>query len=363
MRFCRRWLMLVAVFGVCIAQAQNEEAKIKKDKAIELMDNGQLDESIALLQEAKALDPQNYIYDYEIGLAQLRKEDYKASIKTYKAVVKYKGATDQCYQMLGNVLDISGQPAKAIKAYDDGLKLFPTSGRLFLEKGNVFWGQKKYSQALSLYEEGILFEPDYPSNYYRATLLYAGSTEKIWGILYGEIFRNLESNSPRSEEISNMLFDVYKSQIKFAGDSTSISFSKNHTINITTRDLKSVESIAKAFKMPYGITFEKSLLLAIANEKVIDIAALHRIRTRFINEIVRNEDSKKYPNILFDFHKRMIDAGHFEAYNYWLLEKGNETEFKTWKETHQEAWDAFMEWVNENGLDVNENNKFHSSQY
>lgn len=37
---------------------------------------------------------------------------------------------------------------------------------------------------------------------------------------------------------------------------------------------------------------------------------------------------KEYPNILFSFQKQVKDAGHIEAYNHWILMKGDEEAFQ-----------------------------------
>jgi tetratricopeptide (TPR) repeat protein len=162
-------VLLIAPNVFC--QTNKELALAKKRKAIELMDNGSPDESIILLEEAKKLDPDTYLYDYEIGYAYTDKKDYPKALEIYKKVIKYKDANDQCYQMLGNSYDYNNDPKSALKTYDKGLKKFPNSGRLYLEKGNVYLNQKKFNEALPFYEQGIKIDPTFPSNYYRAIKL------------------------------------------------------------------------------------------------------------------------------------------------------------------------------------------------
>ncbi len=65
-------------------QAQSQE---DKDKAIEIaleaikiMDNGEYKKSIGMLEKSMKLDPENYNYPYEIGLAYVYQKDYKNAI-------------------------------------------------------------------------------------------------------------------------------------------------------------------------------------------------------------------------------------------------------------------------------------------
>jgi len=343
-------LIFVSVF----TYAQNKEvAENKKDKARELMDNGQPDEAIKLLEEAKKLDPDNYFYDYEIGYAYSIKKDYKTSLKIFKDVVKYDNATDQCFQMLGNFYDINGEPDNALKAYDNGLKKFPNSGRLYLEKGNVYWNQEKYEEALPFYERGIEVDPKFPSNYYRATLIFCSSTEVVWGMIYGEIFLNIERNSERTSKISKLLFDKYKSQIKIKNDSISVSFSKDNTINVT--DLKDTSN----FILPFGTgCYEPILLLSIKGEKEIDINSLDRIRKNFIDNYYSKDFNIIYSNVLFDYQKKILQAGYLDAYNHWILTNGDEENFAKWQAENEDKWNNFVNWFEENGLKLDVNNKF-----
>jgi tetratricopeptide (TPR) repeat protein len=352
-------LLTIAFQTFC--QTGKEIADEKRKKAIELIDNGSPDESIKLLEEAKKLDPGTYIYDYEIAYAYSIKRDFEKALGMAKNVIKYKDANDQCYQMLGNLYDDSGDPENAIKSYDKGLKKFPNSGRLYLEKGNLYWIQKKYDEALPFYELGIKADPTLPSNYYRATLLFLNSEEEVWGMIYGEIFLNLEPNTKRTEEISKLLFDTYKSQIKFTSDtSASVSFCKNAVINLSVGDLKHLDQ----FKMPFGpMIYETTLVLSLAKEKTIDLNSLNRIRENFVFNYYDRKHNIKYPNVLFDFQKTLKDSGHLEAYNYWLLSSGDINNFSAWKEKNEDKWNQFADWFGKNGIKLSPENRFSRDQY
>jgi len=170
---------------------------------------------------------------------------------------------------------------------------------------------------------------------------------------------NLEPGSKRTAEISKLLYDKYLSEIQFDSDtSCSVSFSQNAEINM--EDLKDPSN----FKLPFGIgAYEPNLLLSLVNEKVIDIHSLNRIRQNFTKLYFENETNKKYPNVLLDYQKEIADAGHFEAYNYWLLNQGEPEEFEKWKSENEEKWTAFIDWFKDNNLHLDEENRLHSTMY
>ena len=352
-------LILSVSAQIASAQTNKEKAFEMGTAAIKLMDSGKIEESIKLLEEAKKLDPANLDYPYELAFAYQLKKDYKKAIKIAEWLVMQKDNTDQMFQMLGNCYDYNGQSDKAMEAYEAGLKKFPGSGKLYVEMGNVFWGKKEYGKALPFYEKGIEVDPTFPSNYYRAARIYCGSTEEVWGMIYGEIFMNLERNSERTAEMSKLLYTVYKSEIKFTSDTSStISFCQNASINVN--DLKN----PKKLKLPFGmLVYEPTMLMGVALEKNIDLSSLDRIRTRFIENYFKMGHDKTYPNVLFDYQDKIKKAGHLEAYNYWILMKGNEDEFGKWEEANKAKWDNFVDWFNENQLVINDKNKFYREQY
>lgn len=341
-------ILFLSAGQMLYGQTNKELALAKGREAVELIDNGKLDESIVLLKEAQKLDPDRIDYPYELALVQYMKEDYKGAIKILEKQLKHKDVTDRIFQMTGNSYDMLGNQDKAFKYYDLGLEKFPNSGILYLSKGIVNEKLDKYNEAVSNYEKGIAFSPKYPSNYYRATRIYCNSTEEVWGMIYGEIFMNLERNSARTAEISKMLYDTYKSEIKFSSDTSfSVSFSQNATININ--DLADPSKM----KLPFGVgVYEPTLMFSILSEKTIDINSLNRIRSSFIDNYFENGHDKTYPNILFSYQKKVKDAGHIEAYNYWILMKGDEGGFGKWHSENEEKWDKFVEWFTENPLRI-----------
>jgi tetratricopeptide (TPR) repeat protein len=339
-----------------VAQTDKEKARKFLQEAVKIMDNGQIDESILLLDSARMFDPDNYVYDYETGFAYQMKKDYKKAIKYFEATTKNKNTTDQCYQMLGNNYDHDGNSKKAIETYNEGLKKFPNSGKLYVELGVMALIAEDYNKAVESWEKGISVNPEYASNYYRLAKLYAASKDRIWALFYGEMFMNMEVNSGRTKEISKMLFKAYKESIDITSDTSSkVDFAR--PMVITSYDP------SKKFKFPFDQVFGMDFLIGmtpsvIAKKKEVDIAYLNVARTGFLDWWYKQKRDKEYNNIIIDFQKTIKDNGHFEAYNYWLLMSGDEKEFAEWYATNEEKFKAFANWFNKNPLEVNSKHYF-----
>jgi tetratricopeptide (TPR) repeat protein len=352
--------LVICISGVqnLFGQTKQEQAEEKGKVAVSLEDEGKFDDAIKLLNEAKELDPESLVYPYELAYSYYSQKDYKKAISYLEPLTKHKDVIDRVFQLLGNSYDDDGNSEKALQVYDDGLKIFPSSGKLYLEKGNVYWVKKDYGKALPFYEQGIKVDPAFPSNYFRAAKLYCNSTEEIWGMIYGELFMNLERNTARTKEISELLYNTYKSQIKFTSDTSStVSFSKNNIIDANELTLKG------KLKLPFSVIYEPSMAFAIASEKSIDINSLDRIRGRFIDFYDERGFDKTYPNVLFEYQKRIKDLGHMEAYNHWILMMGDEPSFKIWQSANSDKWNSFIKWFADNPLKLDSEHNFFREQY
>jgi tetratricopeptide (TPR) repeat protein len=349
-------LWLGTVSPLC-GQDVEQAVKDKVQKAIELMDKGQIDESIVLLDEAYQLDPTSYLIPYEKALAMYMKKDYKEAVRIFESLTSHKDADAQIYQMLGNSYSTAGEEAKALDAYAAGLKVFPDAGRLYLETGNVYLSKKDYENAVKNYERGIAVDPMYPSNYYRASKIFLMTSDEVWGMLYGEIFVNLEVDSKRTAEISELLFKTYQSEIKVSADKRSVSFCQNSVIPLL--NLKDAEKPV----LPFCLVYEPLLAVAVVSADTIELSTLNGIRTRFLDAYFDKKFNESHPNVLFDYQRKIEEAGHFEAYNRWLLSAGDEDAFTEWTTTNPLQWQLFVSWYQENPLLLSQERKFVRTQY
>jgi tetratricopeptide (TPR) repeat protein len=351
-------LFLTMISLSFFGQTDKEEAYEIGMKAIKEMEAGNIDEAIEMLEESAKLDPQNINYPYEIAYAHYLDKNYSKSIKVLKKLTKKDNVNARVWQMLGNCYDMEGDPDEAIKTYETGLEHFPNSGILYLERGNMELQKEAYNEALGYYEKGIKVDPEFPSNYYWASKLYLSSTEEVWGLLYGEIFMNIERNSQRTVEISGLLYKTYESEIEYTSDSSlTVSFCQQMSINASefsdTADLK----------LPFCMVYEPTLMIALIFTKEININSLSSARTNFIENYYKSGHHNDYPNVLFDYQKRMEENGHLEAYSHWVLMKGDEELFSEWYENNTEQWDSFVAWFSENPIKIDKENYFHTSQY
>jgi tetratricopeptide (TPR) repeat protein len=352
-------LLLFAAMKLTFGQASADQAIALGKQGVKLEEEGKYMEAIKLFEQAQKLDPEMIDYPYEIGYCYVQLKEYKKAIEVAEKLITHKYTEDAVYELLGNAYDAMGDREKAFQAYEEGLKKFPNSGRLYLELGVMQKGKENITKALNYYEKGIEVEPKFPSNYYWAAKIYCNSSEAVWGMIYGEIFMNLERNSKRTAEISKLLYDTYKRQITFTSDTSyTVSFSKFNTMYI------SGDKDPAKIKLPFGVgVYEPTLMIAMVNEKSIDMNSLDRIRKNFVEAYYANGRDKDFPNVLFEYQQKIDQAGHMEAYDHWILMEGDEPAFVKWQSENQKKWDDFVVWFGNNRLKLDQAHKFFSKQY
>jgi len=347
-------ILIILSTNYCFAQNNKEIALKKGIEAIALMDNGKIEESILLLQESQKLDTQNFNYPYEIAYANYLKKEYKKAIEILEKIESLPNVNAQLYSLWGNSYDILGNTQKAKEIYDIGIKKFPNEGRLYLEKGVVYELEKDYNKAVTAYQKGISVEPKYPSNYYRVANLYLNSNDIVPGLIYGEIFVNLERTTKRTKEMSKNLYEAYKNSVVFeSGQWKELNLCKQITLNPT--------QFEKDKKLPLCMIFGKWFTygLSSSNVKEYNLDSLSKIRKEFIRNYFEN-DYKDYPNVLFNYQKQMEDNKVFDAYNHYLFQIGAEDDFEDWMKTNESEYEKFVEWYtkDENTISITEKNYF-----
>lgn len=351
-----RLLLSLLIFMGCAlsGNAQNPKAlkaqarSIGKD-ALAMISSKRYNEARKLLYSAYALDTSTYLYSYEIGYTHVMEKDYLHAIPFYKIACKKSDATDFCYVMLGSCYFLLGKQEDAEGALMEGLARFPNSGRIYQGLGDV--NQLNLVRALHFYEKGVQADPSFAQNYYWLSKIFCNSTESIWGMLYGEIFLNLEKNTSKSKEISALLYSTYRENIQFSGDTlVTLQFCKN---SLTYPNEHKTEWL------PLTMIYEPCLQSAVQLGDTITLASLNGIRSRFVDAYFSENYNISHPCLLFDWHKELIRLEHFESYNYWLMRHGSPAEFEAWLMVHRKKYDSFLKWLESHPLFVEKGRQFH----
>lgn len=320
--------------------------------AVKLVDDGMLEAAMTDFNALSAKYPDNYLVNYELMYNLYMMHRFKEAVKIGERMFKSKDVEPLCFQLVGNAYDIMGKPDKAIKTYEKGLKRFPDSGNLYLELGTVYNLQQKYDDALKNYNRGIEVEPNFASNYYRAAQLYSMSDNyKVWSMIYAEAEVLLApGDMNRTAEMGHLIYDCLKENIHIEkSDSLEVNVTLTKSSSLTID--KNTKQVYVGFPGVYQGCLASALKRYLKTDTAFTMSLPQLIELR--RGIVENyfsitDDMYGDSMYLLEYQKKIIDAGYWEAYNYFLFADVFTEEFDGWIESNEDSLRAFSSWYEGN---------------
>ena len=315
-------IIALLAFAVMLLQTTSAQA-IDSLQALarSQMQAGDFETACKTLDSGLKSQPNNLALLKDQLFANILKRDFVTSLQLGKKLTERPDADVQCYQLLGSTYKELAEYKEGDKMYREAVKKFPTSGVLFSEYGDLLSQNNDASGAISAWEKGIQADVNNNGNYYYACKYYVNKDNLLKGLLYGEVFVNIESYTPRTEEIKKVLLQGYKKLL-------------------TGNALKKNVSVGK------GVTGTVAgILLKNITDKIdsVSVEYLTALRWRFILDWVTTGNTKQFPYRLFDLHKQLVDYKIFDAYNQWLFGNADDTDkYQEWQTNHV---DQLAQWM------------------
>jgi Tfp pilus assembly protein PilF len=312
----KKLLLFFALLPCLTSIAQSQDSKELQEMARAYMRQGDYDNATLLLVKALDQSPSDLGIAKDLALNYYFQKENTKALQTIKPLLDRPDVDDQSFQIAGNIYKQLDQTKEADAMYKKALKKFHKSGPLYNEYGELL-SLLQNTSAISQWEKGIEMDPSYSGNYYNAAKYYYFTTDRIWSIIYAEIFINIEPLSARTTEVKSLLLDSYKKL--FAGDLKTLQGKNNF-------EQAFIESMGKAN--------------AIA-ETGINAETLTMIRTRFVLDWFE-KNASKFPFRLFDYHQQLLREGLFPAYNQWIFgATENLQAYQTWTTEHATEFSDF----------------------
>ncbi len=309
-------LIVCSLISVNTISAQSTDQLHETAKAF--MRQGDYANAILVLNRALRQAPQNTAYAKDLALSYFYQRDNAKALETIKPVLDSKDADDQCFQIAGNIYKQLDQPKDCEKVYKKGLKKFPESGPLYCDLGEIVFADSKL-EAIKNWEKGIEMDPSYNKNYYNAARFYFFSADKVWAIIYGEMYANMDPTGIRTPEIKQLILDSYKKLF-------------------TEPDIKRTDKDKTGFVKNFIEVISKQSPLTAGG---LNAEVLSMVRSRFTLDWF--SDKSRPPFKLFAYHQQLLKEGMFEAYNQWLFgATENLSAYQNWVKTHATEYEAFL---------------------
>ncbi len=302
--------IIVFIIFSCTTVWAQDIAQLQ-ETANKFMQQSDFSNAILVLNRAAAKEPNNLEVNKYLALNYYFLKDFNRAQGIINPLLDNDAADDQTFQIAADIYIALDDTKEAEKIYKKGLKKFPASGALYNEYGELLWAQKDYS-AIKQWEKGIEMNPGFSKNYYNACKYYYFTTDKVWSILYGEIFINIEPSGSNSPEIKIILLEGYK---KLFADA----------------DLEKNSKEKNEFIIAFIKTMNKQNSLSVQG---LQAESLTMIRSRFILDWFGTYDTK-FPFRLFEYQRQLMQEGLFDAYNQWIFGAAqNLSAYQNWINIH-----------------------------
>jgi len=243
-------------------------------------------------------------------------------------------------------LDAQKETNKAVKAYNEGIALFPDYYQLHFNKGIALSAANKMDEAIECFQKSATLNPAHASSH-NALGRFAGfKKQKIPAILAYCRFLSIEQESKRAKENLSALLQLLKGKVEKTGE-------KAITINISPDLLSDVNKKGKPKPNDFSST-ELILSMSAAldyddkykNNKAVEkfIRKMETICSS-LGETGKNSSGfywEQYVPFLVEMKKNNL----VETFAYIAFASTETEDVANWLKAHSSETDHFYEWLN-----------------
>jgi tetratricopeptide (TPR) repeat protein len=344
-----KYSILVFAFSlfstVCFTQDRVESKKLV-DQGVQLHDNGDYNAAITKYDQALALDKDNLLALAEKAFSLFSLGKYDESIvNCRRAIETHPGDMDlkTVYVTYGNALDASKMTEQSLRAYDEGIKLFPGYYQLYFNKGISQTGVGDYDSALLNFQQAVMLNPNHASSHNVIARICKAKNKSVPAILAYCRFLVIESKSDRATDNLASIQELLGANLTQKDD-------KSVTINLSSDMLNT----KKSGKNPENDFSSAEMLMSMStaldfDKKFKDETAVVRLTRKLESLFAIISETKKgehgffweyySPYFIEMYHKKMVTVfAHLV-----LAPSGNEDVTK-WVGDHAADVQEFNTW-------------------
>ncbi|MEW6469324.1 MAG: hypothetical protein AB1458_10380 [Bacteroidota bacterium] len=332
---------LLASFAFLIppALAQQEDNELINShdliqQGVAYHDEGQYDKAIKLYKKIGRNDSNYCLALVELSLSYFANEQEKLAIEVCKKGLALDDNPYRFnfYNILGSAYDNLNETELALKAYNEGLAIFPRKHLLHFNKGLLFKKTNQYDSAIVSLQKAIACNPYHASSHYHLGKICIDQGRLVPGLLSYEFFLLLEPYSKRSSELvihmEQLMTDKYEYDKTKAVDPS----------KITGDDFAELELLLKS-----KVALNKSYKLKV---KKIDYPFTRQMQVMFEKLKYNPGDKGWWMQYYVPVFTDMWKKNQFPIYVYWSLASMNLKGVNNWLDKNEKKLKELVAWRN-----------------
>lgn len=292
------------------------------DQGVNLHEEGNYKEAIQVYESILKEDSKNPTANYELALTYSSVKEYEKAIKHCDVVIKSKSELSHlAYLIKGACEDYLGKPEKAIKTFEQGIKLNPDNHQLYYSLALTSYNLRKFDNAESALIRGIKVNPYHSSSHMLLGYLKSDQKERSISLLALFYFLILEPTGNRADQVFKLIEKQQKQNIRRED-------SKNITININSNFDKNDFGTAEMM-----LSLSEAAKTTEVNENKSEFEIFSNSNASFFKILGEQRKNKKgfYWDFYVDFFYELVqDKPMYEAFSNQIYQSKNDSDNKEW---------------------------------
>jgi len=189
------------------------------DEGIKLTQAGKLDEAIAKFMEAKAINPDCFACQFNIGLSYAAKKDVPKAEEAFLAASALKPESPEPFNQMANMYNANKQYDKAAQMAAEASKRSGgasgggASAESLFNQGVVLWNGQKYAEAKVQFEAAAKADPNMAMAHYQLGMTNLNTGDFAGAVAALEAYLKADPMGPKAAEV-NAALPAVKAMVK-----------------------------------------------------------------------------------------------------------------------------------------------------
>ena len=303
-----------------VIELRPEYEEAYKSLCVVLLKLEMADETIQYAQKAQVYSPEDYMYDFIIGTAYMKKKEFKNSIEPFEKALAKNPDNFGVYNSLGTAYIATERSEDAINCYKKIVELYPKNPMGYFNLGSVYQIQKKHAEACEYFKKAVELD-DEDETFKTAYALSLVKSEQ-----YNEaiaVYKKLLVQHPEKENYKYNLINCYEAVnddqtailmlegIVYVNPKLALPAQKLANLYIKTNQLSRAKELYDNVILKNNPTAEVMHQYAVLSSSLCDTDAAERILKKAIKMNPKMAKAHKDLAVIY-LNKRLFDYADIE---------------------------------------------------